>query len=210
MKSMKKQDLIDFEKEVFDLFNEGKIKGAIHLSGAGEDELIEIFKKVKKEDWVFSGHRNHYHMLLKAGRKFTMENIMRGESMHQYSKKYKVFTSGIVCGSVPIALGVALSLKLKKEKGHVWCFVGDMASQMGSFNVCSKYALGNGLPITFIIENNELSVYTPTKKSWGQNFGTKLTGYASKLINPKGISHIITYKYKRKYPHHGSGRYIHF
>lgn len=195
---MNKQELIDFEKEIFELFNKGKIRGVVHLSGEGEDELIEIFKKIKKQDWVFSGHRNHYHMLLKAGPDFVRKNIMKGNSMHQYSKEHKVFTSGIVCGSVPIALGVALAIKLRGEKNHVWCFVGDMGSDMGSFSVCSTYALGHDLPITFIIEDNGISVYTPTEKVWGN------------VMKRKYKCDLEYYKYKRKYPHHGGGQFIHF
>ena len=45
----------------------GKIKAPIHLSGNNENELIKIFKKVnKKNDWVLSTWRNHYHALLKG------------------------------------------------------------------------------------------------------------------------------------------------
>jgi len=124
---------------------------------------------------------------------------MNGEIMHQYSKKHKVFTSGIVGGQIPIALGVALSLKLKKEKGHVWCFVGDMASFMGTFHVCYRYAWGHNLPITFIIEDNEIAVYTPTEEVWGN--GPYLT-------NDKELT--MYYKYKRRFPHHGIGRWVHF
>ena len=199
---MKPQDLIDFEKDIFEEYEKGNIKGVIHLSGGGEEELLKIFKKIKKTDWVFSGHRNHYHMVLKAGKKFCKRNIMRNESMHQYSKKHKVFTSGIVCGSVPIALGVALSLKLKKSKDHVYCFVGDMASQMGSFHTCLKYATGHDLPITFIIEDNDIAVYTPTEEVWGYATG--------KQYDYEDFNNVIHYEYKRKYPHHGTGRFIHF
>lgn len=208
---MNKKDLIDFERDIFDTYEAGKIRGVIHLSGGGEQELLKIFKKVKKRDWVFSGHRNHYHTVLKAGRRFCKRNIMEGNSMHQYSKKHKVFTSGIVCGSVPIALGVALSLKLKKEKGHVWCFIGDMASQMGSFMVCVKYAQGHQLPITFIIEDNGVAVYTPTRQSWGI-CGSSRIPHSKKIriICGTGKSRVIDYKYKRKYPHHGTGKFIHF
>lgn len=196
---MKKEDLINFGKEIFNLYEQGKITGATHLSGNGEDELLKIFKNIKKEDWVFSGHRNHYHMLLKAGKKFTKKNIIGRESMHQYSKKYKVFTSGIVAGSVPIALGVALALKLKKKKNHVWCFLGDMASYMGTFDVCLRYAIGHNLPITFVIEDNGIAIYTPTKKVWGHSTKTY-----------KASNFVKYYTYKRKYPHHGTGKFIHF
>ena len=61
---MNKKDLIDFEKRVQDVYESGKIKAPVHLSGNNEDQLIEIFKKIDKDDWVFSSWRNHYHALL--------------------------------------------------------------------------------------------------------------------------------------------------
>ena len=61
---MNKKDLIDFEKRVQDVYESGKIKAPVHLSGNNEDQLIKIFKKIHKDDWVFSSWRNHYHALL--------------------------------------------------------------------------------------------------------------------------------------------------
>jgi len=46
---MEKQELIDFEKEIVELFNEGKLRSPVHLSGGNEDEVIEIFKKLNQQ-----------------------------------------------------------------------------------------------------------------------------------------------------------------
>ncbi len=202
-----KKDLIDFEKDIFDTYSIGKIKAPVHLtgseSGEQEDALIKIFKDVKKEDWVFSTHRSHYHSLLKSqDPQWVKEEIMNGRSSHLNSKKYKIFTSAIVGGCLPIALGTAFAIKRKRLKQHVWCFIGDMASEMGIFNESWKYALYNNLPITFIIEDNGLGVYTPTNKAWG---------FGNGIINPyHDLRHIIYYQYKRKYPHYGVGKWITF
>ena len=61
-----KDSLIQFEKKISDHWEFGRIRGPIHLSGGNEDELIEIFKYIKKGDWVFSTWRSHYHALLKG------------------------------------------------------------------------------------------------------------------------------------------------
>ena len=44
---MNKKDLIDFEKRVQDVYESGKIKAPVHLSGNNEDQLIKIFKKIQ-------------------------------------------------------------------------------------------------------------------------------------------------------------------
>ena len=62
---MNKKDLIAFEKKVQEAYEAGEIRAPVHLSGNNEEQLIKIFKKIKKNDWVFSTWRNHYHALLK-------------------------------------------------------------------------------------------------------------------------------------------------
>ena len=192
-----KNTLIEFEKKIKKIYEKGKIKGPIHLSGNNENSLIKIFKKIKKKDWVFSSWRNHYHALLKGiSEKDLTEQILKGKSMSVSCKKNKFYTSAIVGGTLPIALGVAKSIKLKKRKDKVWVFIGDMTFETGMFHEFYKYAKNFNLPINFIVEDNGLSTNTPTKMAWRKK---------SKI--PKNV---IYYKYKRKYPHHGTGSWVLF
>ena len=113
---MKKSDLIKFELEIKKLYEDGKIRAPIHLSGNNEDKLIAIFKKIKKTDWVFSTWRNHYHALLKGiPKEWLKKEIVAGRSMGINNKKYRFYSSAIVGGIIPIAMGVAKALKLKKK-----------------------------------------------------------------------------------------------
>lgn len=111
-----KKNLIDFELDIKKIYEAGKIKAPIHLSGNNEDQLIKIFKKINKNDWVFSTWRNHYHALLKGiPRDWLKKEIIAGRSMGINNIKYKFYSSAIVAGIIPIALGVAKALKLKKK-----------------------------------------------------------------------------------------------
>ena len=38
-----KQQLVDFETKIFDLFEEGKLPYLMHLCGGNENQLIQIF-----------------------------------------------------------------------------------------------------------------------------------------------------------------------
>ena len=88
-----------------------------------KDELIKIFKDVQEDDWVFSSWRNHYHALLHGiPRDTLMDLIVRGKRMRGDSDKPKFYSSSIVGGTIPIALGVAQSIKIKGDKNKVWCF----------------------------------------------------------------------------------------
>ena len=91
MRSMKnkitKKDLINFEERIAGLYENKKIKGPIHLSGNNESQLIKIFKKIKKNDWVFTGWRNHYHALLKG------LDLKFVEKKNNSRKKYEYFVN---------------------------------------------------------------------------------------------------------------------
>jgi len=193
---MNKQDLIQFEEEIKQLFLDAKIRAPVHLSRGNEAPLIEIFKQIRKEDWVFSTHRNHYHALLKGiDRNWLRNEIMAGRSMHIINKKHRFMTSSLVGGCLPIALGVAMAIKRKRLKRHVWVFVGDMAAETGTFHECTKYAARHDLPITFVIEDNGLSTNTPTQETWGKS---------------RGKSDIRYYRYRRVWPHINVGKWVIF
>ena len=58
--------LQQFEARVADAFNQGQIRAPIHLSDGNEENLIEIFQKVRMDDWVLCSWRSHYQCLLKG------------------------------------------------------------------------------------------------------------------------------------------------
>ena len=151
------KDLIKFELKIKKIYEEGKIKAPIHLSGGNEKQLIKIFKKIKRNDWVISNWRSHYHALLHGvPKKWLLKKILLGKSMGINSKKYKFYASSIAGGGLPIAAGIALGNKLKKKQEKVWVFVGDMTYETGQFHEVYKYSKNFNLPIKFIVEDNNL------------------------------------------------------
>ncbi len=194
---MKKIDLINFELDIKNLYEKKKIKAPIHLSGNNEKQLIKIFKRIKKNDWVFSSWRSHYHALLHGVKKKDIKHqILKGRSMSICSNFPKFYSSSIVGGTLPIAVGVAMANKIKNKKDKVWVFIGDMTYETGIFHECHKYAIQNNLNINFIVEDNDMSTNTPTSKIWKNK--------------TKALKNVQKYKYKRKFPHHGTGSWILF
>jgi pyruvate dehydrogenase E1 component alpha subunit len=78
-----KNELIEFETEIGNTFNEGKIKAPIHLYSGNEELIMDVFKEIDIEkDWVCCTWRNHYQGLLKGiPQEVLRENIMDGKSM---------------------------------------------------------------------------------------------------------------------------------
>ena len=193
---MNAADLADFESAVAAEFNAGKIPYPVHLESGNEDALIEIFQEVKPADWVFVSWRGHLKALLKGvPREDLTAAIRRGESMALRFPEHRVYGSAIVGGTVPIALGVALALKRVFSDAWVWCFLGDMTAETGGAHEAIKYASNHDLPITWIIEDNGVSVLTNTSQVWG----------CASLF-----PHVRRYKYRSKYPHAGAGTRVEF
>lgn len=190
--------LIDFEEEVKQAYEAGKIKAPVHLSKGNEQQLIEIFQYVHAEDWVFSSWRNHYHALLHGvDRQKLLDDIVDGKSMGINDVGRRFYASSIVGGIIPIATGAALALKRKGIRDRkVWCFIGDMTFETGVFHESHKYAKNFDLPIQFVVEDNNMSTNTPTDSAWG----------GKQQIE----ENIIYYSYDRGFPHHGTGNWILF
>jgi len=195
------EDLIKFEEDIANCFNDGLIKAPIHLYHNNEKQMIDIFKDVNADDWVFCTWRSHYQCLLKGvNPEILKKDILNGKSITLCYSDYRIYSSAIVGGNIPIATGVALDIKRKSETNHVWCFVGDMASETGTFFENWKYSVNHDLPITYIIENNGKSVCTDTLKTWNSD----------KLFFSNEKRKIIYYEYENKYPHAGAGKRIQF
>ena len=192
-----KAGLIQFERKMADHWESGRVRGPIHLSGGNEDELIEIFKYVKKTDWVFSTWRSHYHALLKGvPSEWVEQEILDGRSITLVNKDEKFYASAIVGAIIPIAVGVAMANKREGNNETVWCFVGDMAFETGGFMENYKYSKNFDLPIKFVVEDNGVSTNTPTVETW--------------KVKSEVPSDVIWYDYKKEWPHYGTGKWVIF
>lgn len=192
------QDLINFELKVKEEYEKGTIRGPVHMSKGNEKQLIEVFKYIHPDDWVFSSWRNHYHALLhRVPEEHLWNLIISGKSMSVFCKKPKLYTSSIVGGVLPIALGAAKAEKLKNSNKKVWVFLGDMTAETGVFHEVYKYSRSHDLPLEFVIEDNNMSTNTPTDETWNGN--------KSQIAKD-----VFYYFYEREYPHHGTGQWILF
>lgn len=192
-----KAGLIQFERKMADHWEAGKVRGPIHLSGGNEDELIEIFKYIKKTDWVFSTWRSHYHALLKGvPSEWVEQEILDGRSITLVNKDEKFYASAIVGAIIPIAVGVAMANKREGNNETVWCFIGDMAFETGGFMENYKYSKNFDLPIKFVVEDNGVSTNTPTVETW--------------KVKSEVPSDVIWYDYEKEWPHYGTGKWVIF
>jgi pyruvate dehydrogenase E1 component alpha subunit len=126
---------------------------------------------------------------------------MDGRSITLTFPEYRVISSAIVGGIIPIALGLAWAIKRKGGAEKVWCFVGDMTETGGAFHEATFYADGHDLPITFVRERNGKSVLTDTDSVWGG---------ANKKMNWPGDVTWYNYDLSTRWPHAGAGKRVEF
>lgn len=196
---MTKQQLIEFEQEAARRYEAGEIHSPIHLSSGNEDALINIFKDISRDDWVLSTWRSHLHALLHGIHPDElMRQILAGKSMSVNSVDPPFYSSAIAGGILPIAVGLGMAIKRKGESRKVVVFCGDMTAAIGGFEEATKYAWNFQLPVTFVIEDNGLSVRTPTVEAWGSPWPYEFR------------KNVIYYQYELTWPHHGSGIYVAF
>ncbi len=196
------RDLRNFETRVAEAFNNGDIRAPVHLYSGNEEQMISAFNGVAAEDWVLCSWRSHYQCLLKGvPEEEVFSEIISGRSISLCFPKHRIFSSAIVGGILPIATGIALSLKRDGATTMVHCFLGDMTAETGIAHECIKYSTNFDLPIRFIIEDNGKSVCTDTFETWGMAESS-----FSRTTNKK----VLYYRYESRYPHAGAGVRVEF
>jgi pyruvate dehydrogenase E1 component alpha subunit len=154
------------------LQNLDKIRCPVHLSLGSEDISEALHACVRKDDWVFSTHRNHSHYLAKGGSEDRLWDEICGlesgingglaGSQCFSDPSINFHASSIVGGSIGIAVGTALALR--GSGNIVFCCFGDAATEQGVFWESLNFSVLKKLPITFICENNGLSINVPIQE----------------------------------------------
>ena len=197
-----REQLIAFEDQVAELFNGGKIRAPVHLYSGNEQQMIDVFKDVGPNDWVFCSWRAHYQCLLKGvPEDELLAEIVAGRSISLCFPKQRIYSSAIVGGVLPIAVGTAMAIARSGEDARVHCFMGEMTAESGIAHESMKYSRNHKLPIRFIVEDNEKSVCTDTRAAWNQprlSFENRRDAY------------VHYYRYTTRYPHAGAGVRVQF
>ena len=158
----------------------GEIRCPVHLCTGQEAIATGVCAALKKTDCIFGTHRSHGHYLAKGGAmkeliaevycKATGCSRGRGGSMHVIDPKNGMAGSApIVAGTIPLALGTALSFKIRKYKRITVSFFGDGAACEGVLYESLNFAALKNLPIIFVCENNFYSTHMPIKECRPEN-----------------------------------------
>ena len=169
-----------FEEAVAEGYRDRRLPGLLHLSMGSEATAVGVISSLAGGDKIYSSHRPHGHFLasgtdpaaLMAELAGMESGLCRGRagSMHLMDDR-AVMATGIVGGTISIALGHSLVLKPPEI---VVVFFGDGAVQTGTFHETMNMAALWKAPVVFVCENNERIEFSSREEHTPV---TDLTGY---------------------------------
>jgi TPP-dependent pyruvate/acetoin dehydrogenase alpha subunit len=160
------------EEAIADRYSEWKMRCPTHLCIGQEAVATGVCAALRASDFAVSGHRAHGHYLAKGG---SLERMLaeiygkatgccagKGGSMHLVDLDAGFMGStAIVGGTIPVGVGLGLSISLQGGDSVSVVFLGDGAVEEGVFYESANFAALKKLPVLFVCENNHYSVYSP-------------------------------------------------
>lgn len=185
------------EERIAARYGEDKMKCPVHLSIGQEAAAVGVCSHLTKEDIALSTHRCHAHYLAKGGDLNRMIAEMygketgcahgRGGSMHLIDTSCGFYgTSAIVCGSLPLPVGVAFAFKQRHEPNISVAFFGDAAAEPGVFHECLNFAAYHKLPVLFVCEDNDYSTMTRRYERQSVPIAPRAAGYGMPGVQVDG------------------------
>jgi TPP-dependent pyruvate/acetoin dehydrogenase alpha subunit len=147
----------------------GEIDGHYHVSHGLEASAAALAAVRLPGDLIATNYRSHAHliclgrdpevMLAEVLGRPVAPQLGRSGSIHLCAPELGVlYTSAMVAGGLPHAVGYGLALKRRREGSVGFCLFGDGAVQEGVFAECANLAAIWELPVMFICENNAARV----------------------------------------------------
>jgi acetoin:2,6-dichlorophenolindophenol oxidoreductase subunit alpha len=193
-----------FEEEAEELYNVGKVHGTFHLSIGQEAVPGGWSLALEPNDFLLSHHRGHGHCMAKGAEvKPMFAELMgketgycrgRGGSMHIADVSLRnLGANGIVGGGIPIAVGLGLSIQMKKERDLVLSVFGDGAANQGSFHEALNLAAFWNVPVIFLCENNQYAMSMAQSRAMRVTIAARAKAYGIPGVRIDGNDISVVY-----------------
>lgn len=209
----------NFEETAARLFIEGKVHGTAHFCIGEEATGIGVCSALEEKDYILQTHRGHNQGI---GKNMDINRMMaeflgketgyckgKGGCMHiaDFSKG-SLGANGIVGGGLPLSVGAALSQKYLRQDNITVCFLGDGATNEGTFHESLNLASVWKLPLLFVCVNNQYGMSTHISRSMNIiniSIRAKSYGIKGKAIDGNDVVKVYkeTIKGKRHVKKHG-------
>jgi pyruvate dehydrogenase E1 component alpha subunit len=194
-----------FEERAEQLYMQGKVHGTMHLSIGQEATAVGAASAMQEGDYLLNHHRGHGHcmawgsdpnrMMAEFMGKETGYCRGRGGSMHIADvDANNLGANGIVAGGIPIAVGVGLSIKMRRTNQVCLVIFGDGAANEGAFHEALNMASIWALPIVFLCENNQYAMSMPVQKAFNiENISQRAAAYGLPGVTVDGNDPLAVY-----------------
>ncbi|MES2686054.1 MAG: thiamine pyrophosphate-dependent dehydrogenase E1 component subunit alpha [Pseudomonadota bacterium] len=195
------------ELEIAKRYPEGKMRCPTHLSVGQEAVAAAVGLALRKDDLAVSGHRAHAHYLGKGGNLGAMVAEIygridgcargRGGSMHLIDESVGFMGStAIVAGTVPVGVGLAYGMKCSGTNQVSCIFHGDAVVEAGVFFESASFAVVKRLPVLFLCENNQYSVYSHlrVRQPEGRSIANMVEGLGLTSVTGDGNDPVQVYE----------------
>jgi pyruvate dehydrogenase E1 component alpha subunit len=154
------------------LYRQGKIVGGVYVGRGQESIGIGSCILTQPDDVICPSHRDMGAFLIRGmspdrilaqymGRR---SGYTRGRdgNMHMgdLSLNIVAFVS-MLADHVPVAAGIGLAFKMRKQNHVVLCYFGDGSTSRGDWHEGLNFASVHRLPVVFICNNNQYAYSTP-------------------------------------------------
>lgn len=196
----------DFEERLHAEFAKGDIPGFVHLYAGEEAAGTGIMMHLNEKDRIASTHRGHGHCISKGvDPKGMMAEIYgkvsgscrgKGGSMHIADlSKGMMGANGILGAGAPLVCGAALAAKFRGDGGVAISFVGDGASNQGTFLESLNLAAVWNLPAIFVVENNGYAESTSRDYAVAvDSFVDRAAGFGLPGVTVDGLDFFAVYE----------------
>jgi len=200
----------EFESSILKLYRQGKIVGGAYTGYGNEATSVGSCYALEKKDYLFPMHRDIGAHFVKGQTPLYLylQHLARGSSLtggrdgtgHYADTKLRIYGNISHLGAmIPVANGVALASKNRKEKSVVLTYIGDGGSNVGDFHEALAMASVMKLPLVLIIENNQFAYSTPVKKQYiCENLSDRAAGYGIPGVTIDGTDILKVYEETKK------------
>lgn len=165
-----------FEERAEEAYGQGKIGGFLHLYIGEEAIAVGAMAGLAPDDDVVTHYRDHGYILARGiDPKRVMAELYgkatglakgKGGSMHLADVQHHLWGGyAIVGGHVPLAAGLALASQYENRSRIVACFLGEGATNIGTFYSGLNMAAVWKLPLVIIVENNRYGMGTAVARA---------------------------------------------
>ncbi|MBX2990349.1 MAG: thiamine pyrophosphate-dependent dehydrogenase E1 component subunit alpha [Bacteroidetes bacterium] len=179
----------EVDNAIIKLYKQGKMVGGAFTGYGNEATAVGSAFALEEHDYLFPMHRDLGAHLVKGQ---TLRNIFlmqlgRGEGLargrdgtgHYADPSKKIYGNvSHLAAMIPMACGVALASKMRKENAVVMNYIGDGGCNVGEFHEGMNMAAVMKLPFVMIIENNQFAYSTPNHKQFAaKKLSDRAIGY---------------------------------